>query len=128
VGEGRYYEGGAYRDTADGKYVYNGFLSPLVLREFARYMHKHRLQSDGHMREADNWKKGLKVQDTFESFMRHVWDIWLEFDGEPSRDGMFEALGGALFNLQALWLELLRDNRAARQSEAVPRIFLEEES
>lgn len=112
--DGRTYETGAYRDTAEGKYVYNGFLDPVVLREYAAYMHANRLQSDGALRDADNWKKGMPVADVFESFMRHVWDIWLELEGEDSRDGLFDALGGAFFNLQALWRELLREQTVDR--------------
>ncbi len=101
--KGRYSESGAYRDTAEGKHEYGGFLAPEVIRAFGEYMHKHRTQSDGELRSSSNWKKGMPTAWYYEGLLRHVLDIMLENDGLASRDGLDEALGGAMFNLQGLW-------------------------
>jgi len=50
----RYCNTGATRDVDNDKYDYEGFLSPIVLHRYAQYMHKHRLQSDGELRDSDN--------------------------------------------------------------------------
>lgn len=101
--KGRYADSGAYRDSDEGKHEYGGFLAPEVIRAYGAYMHKHRVQSNGELRSASNWKKGMSTEWYYESFLRHVLDIMLEHDGLDSRDGMDEALGGAMFNLMGLW-------------------------
>ena len=42
--EMRKFETGATRNLDDGKFDFDGFLSPLTLKRFAEYMHKHRKQ------------------------------------------------------------------------------------
>jgi len=105
--KGRYFEGGAYRDTDEGKFDYEGFLSPTVLQAFAAYMHKHRLQSDGVMRASDNWQNGIPLDQYMKSAWRHFMDLWLEHRDYKSRDGIEEALGALLFNIMGYWHELL---------------------
>jgi hypothetical protein len=109
--EGRHFEGGAYRDSDVGKNDYSGFLSPIVLQAFGDYMRQHQLQSNGEMRGSDNWKQGIPKEEYFKSFLRHCLDLWLEYDGYESRDGIDEALGGLMFNLQGYWHELLKERR-----------------
>lgn len=116
--EGRYFEGGAYRDTDTGKPDYAGFLSPLVIKAFGEYMDRHRLQSDGTIRDSANWKAGIPREEFFKSAWRHLHDLWMEVDGYESRDGLDEALGGLLFNVMGFWYELLRERRLG--SESVP--------
>ena len=53
----RTFDTGATRDSDNDKLDYEGFLSPLVLRRYAEYLHKHRKQSDGKIRTSDNWQK-----------------------------------------------------------------------
>lgn len=106
--QGRYFASGAYRDTADGKLDYAGFLSPVVLKAYAEYMDRHRVQSDGSLRGSDNWKQGIPRDVYFKSLLRHVHDLWMEHDGFESRDGLDEALGGLLFNVMGYWHERLR--------------------
>lgn len=106
---GRYFEGGAYRDTDDGKHDYEGFLSPLVIRAYGDYMHKHRRQSDGRLRDSDNWQRGIPRAEYMKSAWRHFLDLWLEHRNHRSRDGIDEALGGLLFNIMGYWHELLRE-------------------
>lgn len=72
----RTFESGATRDSAEGKNEYGGFLSPLVLEEYGNYMTEHRVQSDGSLRDSDNWKKGIPQRAYFESLLRHVMDFW----------------------------------------------------
>ncbi len=103
----RTFDTGATRDTAEGKYCYEGFLSPLVLQRFGAYMHKHRLQTDGSLRAADNWQKGIPRQAYMDSLLRHVMDVWLEHDGFPSRDGLEDALCAIIFNAQGYLHEVL---------------------
>ena len=108
---GRYFESGAYRDADDDKWDYEGFLSPLVLEAYAAYMHRHRLQSDGQMRDSDNWQRGIPPEQYVKSAWRHFMDLWKEHRGYPSRDGIDEALGGLLFNICGFWHERLKGPR-----------------
>jgi hypothetical protein len=77
----RTFESGATRDDEDGKYDYEGFLSPLVLERYAEYMHEHRLQSDGNLRDSDNWQKGIPRNVYMKSMWRHFMDLWLYHRG-----------------------------------------------
>jgi hypothetical protein len=106
---GRYFDTGAYRDADADKPDYAGFQSSIVNRAFGEYMQRHRLQSDGQMRGSDNWKRGIPKDEYFRSFKRHAEDLFLEWEGYDSRDGIDEALGGLMFNLQGFWMELLRE-------------------
>lgn len=111
---GRYFPGGAYRDDDAGKLDYEGFLSPLVLQAFGEYMERHRHQSDGRLRDSDNWQAGIPREQYVKSLLRHVHDLWLEHDGFQSRDGIDEALGGVVFNALGFWYELLMERRGLR--------------
>ncbi|MFA5387842.1 MAG: hypothetical protein WC322_05690 [Candidatus Paceibacterota bacterium] len=110
---GRYFESGAYRDADDDKPRYCGFNSPLVDKAYGEYMHKNRVQSDGNLRPADNWKKGIPKIEYLESIERHVLDIRLIMDGHPeeARSTMDDALGGARFNINGLWHEVLKGEK-----------------
>lgn len=109
TGNGRYFETGAYRDSDAGKPDYEGYLSPLVIQAFGDYMTRHRVQSDGRLRDSDNWQNGIPREEYMKSLWRHFLDLWLEHLVHPSRDGLEEALGGLLFNLQGYWHELLKE-------------------
>ena len=106
---GRYFETGAYRDTDAGKNDYEGFLDPLVIEAFGDYMTKHRLQSDGEMRDSDNWQRGIPREQYMKSAWRHFLDLWQEHRGYASRDGIDEALGGLVFNILGYWHEHLKE-------------------
>jgi hypothetical protein len=110
--EGRHFETGAYRDGEEDKFDYHGFLSPVVLEAYARYMHKHRLQSNGELRASDNWKRGIPREVYIESLLRHVMALWLWHDGlaDPSMDTAEDALGGILFNTMGYYHELIEGN------------------
>jgi hypothetical protein len=53
----RNFDTGATRNNATNKFDYHGFRHPLTEFSFARYMHKHRKQADGKLRDANNWWK-----------------------------------------------------------------------
>lgn len=105
---------GATRSSSEGKLNYEGFLSPRVLKRFCEYMHKHRVQADGQVREDDNWQKGMSRRRYRESLTRHLFENWLVWRGEPivpagPRDPQDEQelLCALLFNVQGLLHELV---------------------
>lgn len=112
----REFSTGATRDTDEGKLDYEGFLSPLVLRRFAEYMHMHRLQADGKLRDSDNWQKGIPQEAYMKSLFRHFMDTWLEWREKGGSGAKWEeALCAMLFNVQGLLHETLSAKAAARQ-------------
>ena len=108
----REFETGATRDNDDGKFDYEGFLSPIVLKRFAQYMHKHRLQADGQLRASDNWKRGIPFSAYMKSLFRHFMDVWAyHAQGAHSvedLDALENALCATLFNVQGYLHELLK--------------------
>jgi len=105
----RKFDTGATRDVEDGKLDYEGFLSPLVLARFANYMHKHRIQKDGSLRDSDNWQKGIPRDAYMKSMWRHFMDVWLDHRvyGQVDQVGMEDELCAVLFNVQGYLHELL---------------------
>lgn len=110
-GKVRTFGSGATRDTAENKLDYEGFLSPLAIRRYAEYMHKNRVQSDGSLRDSDNWQKGIPVCVYMKSKWRHFMDTWTKHRSHgallddakygvsfSALDGLEEALCGELFN------------------------------
>lgn len=104
----RTFKTGATRDTEEGKYDYEGFLSPVVLQAYGKYMHKHRKQSDGKLRDSDNWQKGILRDVYLKSLWRHFMDVWSEHRGVTSRDGIEDALCGVIFNAMGYLFEYLK--------------------
>lgn len=101
----RTFETGATRDTEQGKFDYEGFLSVLALRRFGEYMHKNRFQRDGQLRDSDNWQKGIPQDVYIKSAFRHFMDWWL-----AHREGRVdeEALCAVMFNVQGYLHEALK--------------------
>jgi hypothetical protein len=106
----RRFETGATRDTSEGKYEYTRFLDPRVLKAYAAFMHRHRQQKDGSMREPDNWKLGFTIDSFMSSLGRHFMDLWelhdyghsyRPEDGEPAN--LTETLCAIIFNAHG-WL------------------------
>lgn len=99
--EMRQFETGATRNVDATKPDYEGFLSPLTLLAFARYMNKNRVQADGKLRDSDNWQKGIPLNSYMKSLLRHVMDMWLHHRGYPGRasESLDDALAGVLFNV-----------------------------
>lgn len=105
----RKFNTGATRDTATNKLDFEGFLSPLVLRRFAEYMHKNRLQTDGSLRDSDNWQKGIPKDAYMKSMWRHFFAVWEDYRGIG--DNYEEDLCALLFNVQGLLHELLKEKK-----------------
>jgi len=105
----RKFKSGATRDTNKSKFDFEGFLSPIVLQEFAKYMHENRIQSDGKLRDSDNWQKGMPKKEYIKSAWRHFIDWWLEHRGYESRDGIKKALCGLIFNSMGYLYEILKE-------------------
>ena len=101
----RTFETGATRNDDQDRLDYEGFLSPAVLKEFAGYMHANRIQSDGAVRDSDNWQKGIDQKVYMKSMFRHFMEVW-----EGHRAGLVsrEALCALMFNVMGYLFEELR--------------------
>ena len=112
----RVFDSGATRDSEDGKLDFDGFLSPEALLMFAEYMHKHRIQPDGSMRDGGNWKKGIPLDAYRKSMWRHFFDVWyaMHYAGEAkaSRIDLQDSLCALLFNIQGILDTLAREKTA----------------
>ena len=113
----RLFETGATRDADGGKLDYEGFLSPAVLECFARYMHKHRTQTDGSLRDSDNWQKGIPQEQYMKSLWRHFMDLWKLHRGYGATDSKtglpiskIEACQAVMFNVMGYLFEELKKN------------------
>lgn len=104
----RHFKTGATRNSDDGKFDYDGFLSPLVLQRYAEYMHQHRIQADGNLRDSDNWTKGIPADAYRKSLLRHVMDVWLQAKGGRPTEDLETALCAVMFNSMGLLFELLK--------------------
>lgn len=104
----RKFKSGATRDTEKGKPDLEGFLSPIVLKKYAEYMHRHRKQANGKLRDSDNWQQGLPLEVYMKSGWRHFHDWWLEHRGYESRHGLQDALCGIIFNASGYLYEILK--------------------
>lgn len=113
LGQIRQFETGATRDTDIGKLDYEGFLSPLVLRRYAEYMHSHRIQPDGALRDSDNWQKGIPRDQYMKSMWRHFMDVWTAHRGYGygSDEWLETALCAVLFNVCGYLHEILKGNK-----------------
>jgi hypothetical protein len=111
-GELRTFSTGATRDTAEGKHEPWGFTSALAEQRFSEYMHKHRQQSDGQLRDSDNWKRGISLDAYKHSLSRHIQDLRLILEGHPEqareRDRE-EVLCSILFNVQGMLHETIKE-------------------
>jgi hypothetical protein len=108
----REFETGATRDTDENKLDYEGFLSPLVIERYARYMHKHRQQADGNLRSADNWQKGMPRDVYMKSLFRHFMDLWALHRGEKDiaiSTDTEDVLCAILFNVMGYLFSVLKE-------------------
>jgi hypothetical protein len=110
----REFETGATRDNDANKLDYDGFLSPLVLKRYAEYLHKHRVQADGKIRASDNWQKGIPLSAYMKSLWRHFMDVWTRHHYPsvkfPDME-LQEALCAVIFNASGYLHELLKQER-----------------
>lgn len=126
----RTFDTGATRDADTDKPDYEGFLSPEVLAEYARYMHENRKQSDGKLRASDNWKKGIPKDEYMKSMWRHFMDVWGNHRASPAQVPnalMNEALCALLFNVMGYMYEELIDPALIKDNaikEVAPGIIM----
>lgn len=102
----RKFETGATRDSDENKPDYEGYYSPPVVEAFGRYMTRHRVQADGHLRDSDNWQRGIPLEAYMKSLFRHFVDAWRIHRGGAG--DMEEALCAMLFNVQGYLHEYLK--------------------
>ena len=116
----RQFNSGATRDSNDGKFDYEGFNHPLVDEAYGRYMHKHRKQADGKLRDSDNWQKLFGPKHCavcIKSLMRHLLDLRFLHRGYKRTDEKSglevteeEALCAIIFNANAYLFKILTDD------------------
>ena len=104
----RQFETGATRNLDENKLDFEGFLSPLVLERFSEYMHTHRLQADGVLRDSDNWQKGIPVDAYMKSMWRHFFDVWKGHRGLETPENKITNLCALMFNVQGMLHELIK--------------------
>lgn len=110
----RQFETGATRDSDDhpDKPNYVKALSPIVLREYVKYLGRHRTMPDGTKRDWDNWKGGLPIDVYMEGLLRHVMAVWLIQHGYKAYDNngevtLKDSLNGVVFNTTGFLHEIL---------------------
>ena|ERR1043166_7611362 len=111
----RRFSTGAARDVDTGKFDYEAFLSPLVIERYGQYMHKHRVQRDGVLRDGDNWQRGIPLSVYMKSLWRHFLDCWKAHRGIPGID-LEEALCAVLFNVMGYLHEIIKSRRGQKCS------------
>jgi hypothetical protein len=109
----RTFSTGATRDTDENKLDFEGFFSPLVMEEFAKYMHGKRKMADGSMRDSDNWQKGIPTDAYMKSMWRHFFAVW-----KSHRAGTVsqEDLMGLMFNVQGYAHEALKPPKSYEEA------------
>jgi hypothetical protein len=123
------FDTGATRDTDSNKLDYEGFISPLVEKRFAEYMHECRLRNipEGQsIRSSDNWQKGIPLDSYAKSLVRHVQEFRLIHDGFEAIDekGNVMSLENVLcairFNVDGYLFELLKGKNGQRPMPGMP--------
>jgi len=105
----RIFETGATRDSDNDKLDFDGFLSPQVIKRYAIYMNKHKLQTNGELRDSDNWKKRIPISQYMKSLWRHFFDVWsLHTEGNIKTEIAEEALCAVIFNASGMLHEILK--------------------
>jgi len=114
----REFSTGAARGTDKNKPDYEGYLSPIVLERFSRYMMKHQRQVDGKLRDSDNWQKGIPLDAYMKSMWRHFMDVWFlhRFKAEEGNlnYAQKEALCALMFNVMGYLHELLKTEQPSK--------------
>lgn len=126
----RQFATGATRNADTNKLDYEGFNCPMAQRAFAEYMHGHRKQADGTIRDSANWQKGMGLDVYAKSLIRHVhdfhclhrgWEITRPEDGKPmppDDEHKLELLCAIWFNVQGYIHETLKAQKKCDTSSA----------
>jgi len=101
---------GASRDGDTDKLDYEGFISPVVLRRYAEFMHDCRKLPDGKIRDGDNWQKGIPITRYIKSLIRHTNEFWLIWRKEQKVDQTLAC--AVMFNIMGLLFEALEEEEA----------------
>lgn len=111
----RRFASGATRHIDINKLDYEAFNNPLVDKVYGEYMHSHRIQADGEVREGDNWQKGWDKEVSIKSLIRHINDIRLHQRGysKETTETLINSICASIFNLKALLLQVLRESGRA---------------
>ena len=106
----RRFESGATR-SGGVKLEYTRFFDARVNKRLAEYMHKHREQADGTLREPDNWKKGIDKESYVASLARHEKDteLWLQGYPEEMTETIEDSLLAIMFNAHGMLYEILKE-------------------
>ncbi len=102
----RKFTSGATRDADSDKIDFEGFLCPLVIERYGQFMHQHRHQRDGTLRDSDNWQRGIPDAVYLKSAWRHFHAVWKAY-----RTGAAfpqEEACAVLFNISGLLHEDLK--------------------
>ena len=122
----RVFDSGATRNTDEGKIDYYGLMSPRVLKCYAEYMNKHRLQADGLLRDSDNWKLGIPVKQYMKSLLRHTMDLWYEYEAAVIEDASAvnkELLCAVIFNAMGMLYEtIISEENITEEDDYIPPI------
>jgi len=131
MGEMRNFSTGATRNSEEGKFDFEGFLSPIVIEAYGEYMNKHRLQADGKLRDSDNWQKHFGENHfsvCIKSLWRHFLDLWFLHRGYTRIDKQTglkvtkkEALMAILFNTMAYADKLLKDEQNEKPIDKIQK-------
>jgi Domain of unknown function (DUF4406) len=114
----RQFATGATRNLSADKHDYDGFLSPHAIEVFGAYMHKHRLQANGEVRDSDNWQKGIPMNEYVKSSWRHFLHFWRLHRGYEARDEkgslvtMEDTIGALMFNVMGYCHEYVKRKTA----------------
>lgn len=108
--EVRIFDGGATRSPLGDKLCYSRFMDARVVKRYCEYLHKHRVQADGNVREPDNWKNGIPQASYMDSMHRHFMDVWLHNQGHTSEmaEDIETALCALIFNAQGMLFEVMK--------------------
>jgi hypothetical protein len=116
----RIFTTGATRSNDFNKLDFEGFLSPLVLQRYAEFLHKHRFQEDGKLRDSDNWQKGIPREVYMKSAWRHFMEWWTAHRGwkAATADQLEEMICALLFNAMGYLHEHLAIRSQSLKAEA----------
>ncbi len=106
----RKFKSGATRNDDKGKLDYEGFLSPEVLKAYAKFMNKNREMEDGTYRDSDNWKKGVPIESYMKSMWRHFMDVWLNYSNTECDQDLKTSLCAMMFNVSGMLHEVLKES------------------
>jgi len=121
----RVFESGATRSDDLGRIDPEAALSPLALERYSEYILKHRRQSDGALRDMDNWQKGIPLAAYAKGLWRHLLHFWQRHRGWTVVDpkaatSIEEDLCAIIFNAQGYLHEILKEQRRAEPQDTRP--------